>query len=325
MEIYHDLESFRKPGFVALTVGTFDGIHSGHRKVFDLLTETAFKKGGESLVWTFNPPPRLALDPGNTSLRFLNTLDEKIELVRNAGIDNLIIFPFTEEFSRLSPEDFITKYLVNKAGAKVIIIGYDHMFGKGGQGGYTTLIQLGKELGYEVIRLDPEKNGDEIISSSRIRELLLEGRVEEASSMLGYHYTLGGKVVIGQQLGRKIGFPTANILVDDPHKLIPAHGVYAVIVRTGRDLSLQPSAHCQLPTANRMNGMCNIGIRPTINGLNETIEVNIFDFDADIYGQEICIQFVVKIREEKKFAGLTELKDQLFRDKDAVERILKDL
>ncbi len=307
MKVYHDIAEFKpiKPSVV--TTGTFDGVHLGHQRILKLLKESANTINGESVIFTFFPHPRLVLFPNSEQL-LLSTQDEKIRLLSEAGIDHLVIHPFTREFSMLTSQEFIESILVQGLQTKKLVIGYDHHFGKDREGSFQNLKSNGPRFGFEVQEI-PAWETDKIkVSSTRIRHALAEGKVDVANNLLGYRYMLKGTVVKGQQLGRKLGFPTANIISTEPNKLIPGNGVYAVsVIQNDREY----------------HGMMNIGIRPTINGSNLTVEVNIFNFDSDIYGETIEVRFVKWVRGEQKFSGLEELKVQLANDKNSVLSIFK--
>lgn len=305
MKIYRDINDFHveKP---ILTIGSFDGVHQGHFKIIDRLKEIAKEQGGESVIFTFHPHPRLVLFPDECNLRLLNTLDEKIRLFEKAGIDHLIIFPFTREFSQLSYTDFVYNILVSKLKINTLVVGYDHKFGKNREGSFEMLQSLSLSFDFRLEKLDVLLIDDVNISSSKIRDSLQEGNISRANKYLGYPYTLHGTVVTGQQLGRKIQFPTANIEASDPNKLIPGYGVYAVFVR-----------FC----GQRYIGMLNIGTRPTVNNNadNRSIEVHILDFDGNLYDKEIELEFIKKIREEQKFGSVDDLRLQLEADKKTVQ------
>jgi riboflavin kinase/FMN adenylyltransferase len=272
------------------------------------LTETAKKINGESVVITFWPHPRKILGSGNnTEIKSLSTLEEKIEILSSLGIDHLLIISFNREFSELSSEDFIRKILCDKIGTKKLVIGYDHKFGKNRVGSFEYLQKESAQYGFEVEEIPRQDLNDVAISSTEIRNALSKGDVSKAALYLEQPYKLKGIVVKGKQLGRTIGFPTANIKISDTDKLIPADGVYAVKVRYKEEL---------------LNGMLNIGFRPTVNGVIRTIEVNILDFNAEIYGEELEIQFIQYIRPEQKFEGLNQLKEQLESDKINAHKIL---
>ena len=311
MKVYRDVSDFNveKP---VLTIGSFDGVHLGHFKIIDHLKDVAKENGGESVIFTFYPHPRLVLFPDEGNLRLLNTLDEKIALFEKAGLDHLIVFPFTPEFSKLSYVEFVKEILVKQLGIIHLVVGYDHKFGKNREGGYEVLQELSKSLGFGLQQIDVLLADDIEISSTKIRNSLQEGKVKQANNYLAYPFSLRGTVVEGQKIGRKINFPTANVEASDPNKIIPGHGVYAVTV-THQSKSYQ--------------GMLNIGIRPTVNrnADQRSIEVHLFDFNQEIYGEQIKIQFHQKVRDEKKFASVDDLKIQLEYDKQTVLKILNKL
>ncbi len=290
MKVYRDVSQFNvaKP---ILTVGSFDGVHLGHRKVIDRLNEIAASKKGESVIFTFAPHPRVVLSPQQNDLRLLTTLDEKIELLEQAGVDHLIIFPFTKDFSELSYTDFVRSILVTQLGIDSLVVGYDHKFGKNRKGDFEMLKGLAMAFGFELEKLDVLLSDDVNVSSTKIRHALQEGDIARANKYLGYPFRLNGTVVEGQKLGRKIQFPTANIETSDPHKIIPGYGVYAVNV---------------LVEGKTYQGMLNIGTRPTINNNadHRSIEVHIFDFDQDIYQKQLELKFLAKVREDKSLARL---------------------
>ncbi len=301
MKVYRELSVLDGFKNAVVTIGSFDGVHAGHQKILSRVKELARRLEGESVLITFHPHPRLVVNPDDDSLRLLTTIDEKIELLSSFGIDNLIIVPFTLEFSQQSPETYISDFLVKYFNPLRIVIGYDHRFGKG-RAGDISLLKLNEDrYGFLVEEISKQEVDSIAVSSTKIRNALTNGKVAIAADLLKYHFRLTGEVVKGQALGRKLGFPTANIEVADRHKLIPREGIYAVRVEHAGD---------------RFDGMLYIGTRPTIKSQNQkVIEVNIFDFDKDIYGEEITIEFVQKIREDKSFSGLEELKEQLIKDK----------
>ncbi|MGC9352264.1 MAG: bifunctional riboflavin kinase/FAD synthetase [Mariniphaga sp.] len=308
VKIHTDINSFKahKP---VVTIGTFDGLHLGHQKVLNRLIDFARSHGGESVVFTFYPHPRLVIAPQEANLRLLTTLEEKKELFARSGIDHLIIFPFTKEFSQLTYSEFVKQILVEKMHTHCLVVGYDHRFGKNREGGFEYLQECAEEFGFEIEKLEVLLVDEAHVSSTRIREALEKGDVALANKFLGYRFTLHGSVVEGQRVGRKLGFPTANIVASDPHKLIPGYGVYAVEV---------------LLSGKKYGGMLNIGSRPTFNknADNRSIEVHIFDFSGDIYNKEITLVFVGKIRNEQKFSGVEALTKQLKKDKIAALKIL---
>ena len=308
MQIHYDLNNFKafKP---VVTIGTFDGVHLGHREVISELKRHTAQSGGESVIFTFEPHPRIVIAPQEDSLRLLSTKSEKIRLMEKIGIDHLVIYPFTTEFSKLTYDEFVSEILVKGMNISSLVVGYDHRFGKGRQGDFNSLEILSKSLNFKVEQLSQLVVDNKVVSSTKIRQALEEGNISKANHFLGYHYTLSGKVIEGNQLGRKIGFPTANIDTFDRHKLVPADGVYAVLVETMSSV---------------FKGMLNIGIRPTVNynADHKSIEVNIFDFDQDIYNSDITLLFVEKIRDEQKFDGIDLLRDQLVKDRNIAMNIL---
>lgn len=290
-----------------VTIGTFDGVHLGHQKVILRLQEFAKKHDGETVIFTFHTHPRVITSPNENNLRLLTTLDEKIKLFEKYGIDHLIIYTFDKSFSELSYSEFVEKLLVEKIGTHCLVVGYDHKFGKNREGGFDYLKKCAEKFKFEIERLDALLVEEDSVSSTKIRNALQNGEIEKANHYLGYQFTLNGTVVEGKQLGRKLGFPTANIETSDKNKIIPGYGVYAVKVKlNGADY----------------NGMLNIGTRPTFNNNadNRSIEVNIFDFEGDIYGKEITLAFVGKIRDEQKFDNIEMLVNQL--EKDKIEALL---
>lgn len=301
MKIHRNLNSFDAQNPV-LTVGTFDGVHLGHRKIINRLIELAKTINGESVIFTFDPHPRKVVAPGETSLRLLTTLEEKIVLFGQSGIDHLIIYPFTPEFSKLTYEKFVENILVDQIKTKFLVVGYDHKFGKNRQGDFEFLKKCAARHEFQIEKLDALLMNESNISSTKIREAIQEGNIEIANSFLGYPFTLHGTVVEGQKIGRKIQFPTANIQASDPDKIIPGYGVYAVQI---------------IVLGQKFNGMLNIGSRPTVNtnADNRSIEVHIFNFESDIYGEKTELVFFKKLREEQKFSSIDALKHQLVKDK----------
>ena len=307
MKIYHGIEDFTRLPNAVVTSGTFDGVHVGHQKILSRLREAAKRNGGETVVITFWPHPRLVLHPEDTSLKLLNTFEEKAELLKQQGIQHLLRIPFTREFSQLSSEEFITQIIVETIGTKKLIIGYDHHFGKNREGSFEQLKLNAPKYGFEVEEI-PRQDVDHVgVSSTKIRKALEEGDIQTATHFLGGPYSISGRVVIGDKLGRILGYPTANLEIDTGYKLVPADGIYAVTVSYNHQ---------------KYNGMLYIGNRPTVQGMKRNIEVNIFDFDDDIYGESLTINFHELIRRDTRFGDLEELKKQLHRDKDAALKIL---
>lgn len=312
MQVHRDLS--RLPVFrnAVITIGTFDGVHAGHRKIIEQLQEEAGKIGGETVIITFHPHPRQVVREGQAPVPILTTLPEKIALMQLLKIDHLVVIPFDKSFSNQSAEGYIQYFLWDKFHPHTIITGYDHKFGKGRSGSYLLLEQWGERLGFAVKEI-PEKTLNEItISSTKIREALLNHDIGTANYFLTYTYFFEGLVVKGNQLGRTIGYPTANIEVQDKEKLIPGNGIYAVEVRH------QPSPF----KLHSYHGMMSIGLNPTVNGTKRTIEVNIFDFDKDIYGGSVSVHVKYYLRAEEKFSGLDALKEQLLKDKEQSLKLL---
>jgi len=308
MKIYHGIDDFSRLAYAVVTSGTFDGVHLGHQKILSRLREIAKKNGGETVVITYWPHPRLVLHPEDDTLKLLNTFEEKAEFLKEQGIQHLIRIPFTKEFSHLSSEEFIQKILVETIGTKKLVIGYDHRFGHNREGSFEQLKINAPRYGFEVEEI-PRQDVDHVgVSSSKIRKALEDGDIDTATHFLGQPYALTGRVVMGDRIGRTLGYPTANIEVDSKFKLIPADGIYAVTVRYAHKI---------------YKGMLYIGNRPTINGMKRNIEVNLFDFDEEIYGEAVTIYIEKWIRGDMKFASLEELKVQLGKDKEAALRVLR--
>tara|TARA_B100001063_G_scaffold247385_2_gene294054 strand:- start:27926 stop:28858 length:933 start_codon:yes stop_codon:yes gene_type:complete len=308
VKIYQGIEQFEKLEKAVVTTGTFDGVHIGHRTILNRLIEVAKKMKGESVLLTFYPHPRMVLQE-DAELRLLNTIDEKTQLLEKAGIDHLIIHPFTKEFSRTTSLEFVRDLLVNQIGTKKLVIGYDHHFGRNREGSFEHLKEYGPVYGFEVEEIPAQDIDDVNVSSTKIRKALVAGDVKTANNYLGHNFQLNGVVVHGNKVGRELGYPTANIDLQNKYKLIPAEGIYAVKVR------LKDESY---------NGMLNIGRRPTINSGNGevSIEVNIFDFKKEIYGEKIQLELIERIRDEKKFDSKDELIAEMQKDQVKCERIL---
>ncbi len=299
MNIYTHTSNYPKQKSV-ITIGTFDGVHIGHRKILEKITHSAKDLNCDSIVLTFFPHPRMVLQE-NSSIKLLNTMEEKGKLLQKIGIDNLIIHPFDKEFSQLSAEEFVKKVLVEQLQIQKIIIGYDHRFGRNRTADINDLIVFGEKYDFEVEQISAQEIDDIAISSTKIRTALAEGTISLANEYLGYNYFFSGTVIKGNQLGRTIGFPTANIQIKEDYKLIPKNGVYIVKSYLQEEL---------------IYGMMNIGNRPTVNGTNQTIEVHFLNFNEDLYGQEITIELLEFIRDEQKFDSLNALKNQIQKDKE---------
>ena len=353
MKIYHNLSEFTKLENAVVTIGTFDGVHFGHQKIIKQLVQRAKADNGESVILTFFPHPRMIIDPENQDLKMINTINEKAEILKSLGVDHLIITPFTRDFSNQCPEDYIKHTLVNNIGTKHIIIGYDHRFGKDRLGNLTDLKAAGLHYGFSVEEIMEQDIHDVAVSSTKIRQALLVGDVSLAADYLGRPFSILGKVIKGDKIGRTIGFPTANLFVEETYKLIPSDGIYAVTVEMSlesevssrksednleksevrspktEDKMLKKEPALKLPTPDSglrtFRGMAYIGQRPTINGMTRNIEVNIFDFDQEIYGQDIKMNFLKFLRHDVKFTGLEALTVQLQKDKEATLNYFKTI
>ena len=310
MKVYRNIEELDNVKNPVVTTGMFDGVHLGHQKIINRLKEVALEHDGETVLLTFYPHPRMVLFPDDNDLELINTQDEKIALLEKQGIDHLIIYPFTKEFSRLSSLEFVRNILVNSIKTKKLVIGYNHHFGRNREGTFEHLKEFGPLYGFEVEEI-PAKDVDNVdVSSTKIRNALKSGDIATASTFLNDYFSVTGKVIKGLQLGRELGYPTANIIIDDKNKIVPADGIYAVKVKHNNNL---------------YKGMLSIGNNPTVKGKGRSIEVNIFDFDATIYNEEITIYFVDKLRDELKFNSLEELKIQLEKDKTDSLKILNSI
>ena len=309
MKIYNSIDDFKPVKNAVVTIGTFDGVHLGHRKIIDGIKELARQSSGETVILTFFPHPRMILHPEDQSIKMITTMGEKAALLEGLGIDHLIITPFSRDFSNQSAEGYIRDVLVNKIGIKKIVIGYDHRFGKDRQGGLADLQSLAPVYGFDVVEIPEQDIHDVAISSTRIRQALLGNEIVLANEFLGYPFFISGKVVRGDQIGRQLGYPTANIMVEESYKLVPADGIFAVKVWVEGE---------------QYKGMGYIGHRPTISGMTRNIEVNIFDFHQDIYTQPIRMEFLHFVRGDIKFEGLEQLKAQLGKDKEAVLKLFGD-
>ena len=300
MKLFHSINDFQSTKKTILTLGTFDGVHIGHKKILERITQNTENGKYESLVLTFFPHPRMVLQE-KSEIKLLNTISEKIKLLEATGIENLIVHPFDESFSRLTAEEFVHTILVDKFQIHKIIIGHDHRFGRNRTANIDDLIAFGKEYGFEVEQISAEEIQDVSVSSTKIRKALNEGNMALANEYLGYNYFLNGTIVKGKQLGRTIGFPTANIHIEEEYKLIPKIGVYVVKALVSEEI---------------VYGMMNIGFNPTVNGEKQTVEVHLFNFDKDIYEQNIQVSLLHYIREEQKFGSVDALKDQLKKDQN---------
>lgn len=307
MKTYNSITSFKPERKTVATIGTFDGVHIGHRKILEKIINTAKSLDCESLVLTFFPHPRMVLQE-SSNVKLLNTLKEKSILLEEIGIDNLIVHPFDKEFSRLTAEEFVKTILVDQLNIQKIIIGYDHRFGRNRIADINDLILFGKKYGFEVEQISAQEINDNAVSSTKIRNAILEGKIKLANEYLGYNYYFSGTVVKGKQLGRTIGFPTANIHIEELYKLVPKNGVYIV--------------KCWYQNET-IFGIMNIGNRPTVDGENQTIEVNLFDFNKEIYDEDLSVEVLEFIRDEIRFDSLDLLKIQIHKDKFTAQNFIK--
>jgi len=323
MLVHRDITNLPFFKNAAITIGTFDGVHTGHLQIIHQLKKEAQENNGESVIITFDPHPRMVLNrlKGQPPIKLLNTLSEKIELLNKQEIDHLVIVPFTHQFSNQSAEEYIVDFLVSKFHPRTIIVGYDHRFGKNRTGDYKLLEQYQEEYNYTVKEIPEHVLHHVIISSTKIRHALIEGDISTANEYLGYDYFFEGRVIDGNKLGRTLGYPTANISVNDENKLIPANGIYAALVSIG--IEIENKGHIFFPLLN-YKGMMSIGFRPTVGGENIIIEVNIFDFEEDIYGRTIRIHVKNFLRPEEKFNSLDELKEAMANDKINTLRLLSN-
>jgi riboflavin kinase/FMN adenylyltransferase len=322
MKVYHystdNIPAFDK---AVLTIGTFDGVHLGHRQILDQLRQEADRIGGETVIITFHPHPRRVVAGGQPNLHLINTIEERIQLFEENGIDHLVIVPFTPAFSQQTPEAYIEHFLIEKFRPHTIIIGYDHRFGMGRTGNYKLLEAYCDQLQFRLKEIPPHVIDENTVSSTRIRQAVLEGHVAQANGLLGYDFFFEGTVVDGNKLGRVLGYPTANLRVENEEKLIPANGIYVVeaeVVRRESEVGGQRSEDVKRETTDvrRLRGMMSIGIRPTISDNRLTIEVNLFDFNEDIYGETLRVYVKKYLRPEVKFDGLESLKEQLAKDRE---------
>ena len=291
-----------------VTTGTFDGVHIGHQKIINDLKARAAQAGGETVLLTFFPHPRMVLHPNDHGLQLLSTQQEKIDLLERAGINHLIVHPFTRDFSRITSVEYVRDILVNNLGTKELVIGYDHHFGRNREGNFEHLVELSPLYGFEVREIPAQDIDDVNVSSTKIRNALLEGDVATANRYLGYEYPLSGLVAKGAGLGRTLGFPTANVNVPDTEKLIPANGVYAVEVSIDGTI---------------FGGMLNIGVRPTVDDNNKrSIEVHVLNFEGTLYGKRLNMRIQHRLRNEQKFPSLDALKDQLHLDRERTIELL---
>jgi riboflavin kinase/FMN adenylyltransferase len=301
MQVHYDINQLPAFNNAVITIGTFDGVHCGHQQIINTLKEAAQQAGGESVIITFHPHPRKVVSSAVTGIRLINTLKERIELIEQTGIDHLVVVPFTEYFANQTAEEYISDFLVDKFHPHTIIIGYDHRFGRERVGDYKLMEDKAAVYNYRLMEIPVHLLDTIKVSSSNIREAILHGRIEEANKLLGYPFFFEGEVVHGDKIGRTLGYPTANLKSTDEEKIVLGDGIYAVYTEV---------------EGKRYKAMMSIGFRPTVNGKKRVIEVNIFDFENDIYGKVIRVYVVKYLRSEVKFDGLEALRIQLGKDKE---------
>ncbi|MDG1346910.1 MAG: bifunctional riboflavin kinase/FAD synthetase [Crocinitomicaceae bacterium] len=305
MNIFEGLQASLTITHPVVTIGNFDGVHVGHQKIIHRLNQEAKKNGGESVLFTFHPHPRLVLNPGDTSLKLLQTQVEKTKKLKEFGLQNLIVYPFSKEFSQLNAQEFVRDILVEKIGVKTLVIGYDHHFGKNREGGLDFLRSVSEKYGFDVIEISAQEINDINVSSTKIRLAIDAGEVDLVKDYLSDYFEINGTVIEGEQIGRELGFPTANLDLKNPNKLIPKNGVYAVDVT--------------IATGEMINGMMNIGSRPTIDVERKLqLEVHLLDFQGDLYGTELTVRFHTFVREEIAFDSKEELIQQIKKDGETV-------
>ncbi len=306
MKVHRDLTNIPPFRNAVITIGSYDGVHAGHQQIIRRLKALAEEIGGESIIITFDPHPRHVIYPDDKSLKLITTTDEKAELLQQYGVDHVVIVPFTKEFSKQTPDEYIQHFLVEKFHPKRIVIGYDHKFGNKRAGNIDYLKKFEDVYGFTVEEISKQTVEDMAVSSTKVRMALAKGEIEEATTLLQHPFYLGGEVVKGKQLGASIGFPTANVQIANPYKIIPTDGIYAVNVYHG---------------SVKYGGMLYIG--KSLSNIDRTIEVNIFDFDKSIYGEHLNVEFVKHIREDERFASLDALTIQLGKDKELALSVLK--
>ncbi|MFM1930481.1 MAG: hypothetical protein RL387_1809 [Bacteroidota bacterium] len=311
MKVHYDLQNLPPFNKAVITTGAFDGVHKGHQQIISKMKGIAHEIKGETVIISFHPHPRKVISSVPGEIKQLTHIDERIALLEKAGIDHVVIVPFDHRFSNMTAEEYVKDFIVAHFKPAHIIVGYDHRFGSGRKGNFELLEELGKEYQFTVDEINEQLVDGEIVSSTLIRNCIAEKNIEQANNLLGYPYSFEGYVVRGNQLGRTIGFPTANLHINDEEKLIPSNGVYAVKVKGA------------CTNGHLLKGMMNIGVRPTVDGQKKVIEVNIFEFDQDIYDQNITVQVYEFIRGEQKFDGLEALKNQLAQDKHQTALILQ--
>lgn len=302
MQVHYDIEQLPVFRNAIITIGTFDGVHMGHRQIIDKLKTEAKSQNGETVIITFHPHPRKVVSSAILGIRLINTLTERIDLLAQLGIDHLVVVPFTDAFANQAAEDYIKDFLVDKFHPHTIIIGYDHRFGRDRLGDYRLLEKKAVEYNYHLKEIPKHILENISISSTNIRQAILHNDIATADKLLGYDFFFSGKVIHGDKLGRKLGYPTANLKINDEEKIVPGNGIYAVYA--------QPEGYTE-----KLKGMMSIGFRPTVDGKKRVVEVNIFDFDKEIYDQTLKVFVKKYLREEVKFNGLDELVKQIDQDK----------
>lgn len=307
VNVYNSIDNFPGSANAVVTIGTFDGVHIGHQQIIRNLRKLAAETHGETVLLTFFPHPRMVLQPDDNDLKLITTMVEREELLRSFGIDHLIIQPFDKQFSRISATEFVRDQLMQKIGMKTLVIGYDHHFGRNREGSYKDLEEMAPVYGFRLEEINEQVINHIAVSSTKVRKALLEGDIDSANQLLGHRFSFRGKVVMGDKIGRTLGFPTANIEIPEAYKLVPAEGIYAVQIRIGQQLK---------------KGMLYIGTRPVVNGKSLRIEVNIFEFDQEIYNQEIQVMFVSRIRGDLPFTDINALKEKMKEDKVIATKLL---
>jgi len=322
MKVYRDIGQLPAFTNAVITIGTFDGVHEGHRKIIDSLKQEAANINGESVIITFHPHPRKVVSSAILGIRLINTLDEKIELLSKTGVDHLVIVPFTDAFANQPAEAYIQNFLIEKFHPHTIIIGYDHRFGRDRQGDYRLLEKMTSVYHYELKEISKQVIDEISISSTNIREAVIHGDIDTANKLLGYEFFFEGEVVHGDKLGRKLGYPTANLKITDEEKIHLGDGIYAVYVEMEKGKWEGGNGNAHSPFTihhSRLKGMMSIGFRPTVDGKKRVFEVNIFDFDKEIYGETVRIYVKRYLRAEVKFASVEDLVKQI--DEDKIESL----
>ena len=307
MNVYNSIDNFPGTANAVVTIGTFDGVHIGHQQIIRHLRKLAAETKGETVLLTFFPHPRIVLQPDDNDLKLITTMEEREELLRSFGIDHLIIQPFSKDFSRISATEFVRDQLIKRIGMKTLVIGYDHHFGRNREGSYKDMEEMAPIYGFRLEEINEQMINDVAVSSTKVRKSLLEGDIETANHLLGHRFSIRGKVVGGDRIGRTLGFPTANIEIAEPYKLIPQNGIYAVQAKVQNVMK---------------NGMLYIGNRPVVGGIDRRIELNIFDFDSEIYNENVQVFLVSRIRGDLPFEDLDSLKEKMKEDKVIATKLL---